>query len=215
METFSSWKACDIVQHSRNQGIAAAIQTGLKNARTEIVCSIDADCTYDPLELMNMLPLLTDGVDLVTASPYHPAGAVKNVPAWRLTLSKGAAFLYRQVLRSPLHTFTSCCRVYRRSAVSDLNVRHPGFQGVAELLAQVIRRGGRVVEHPAVLDVRRYGQSKMRVLSTIGGHLELLAQLLLSRLTSSTTAAGTAAGSALSPPRSGPLTSPHLERTTA
>ena len=50
-------------------------------------------------DLGKMVPLLTDGVDLVTASPYHPSGAVKNVPGWRLLLSKGSSFLYRRVLR--------------------------------------------------------------------------------------------------------------------
>ena len=34
-----------------NRGVAAAILTGIRAADTDIVCSIDCDCTYDPLQL--------------------------------------------------------------------------------------------------------------------------------------------------------------------
>ncbi|MDX6709138.1 MAG: hypothetical protein QOH96_154 [Blastocatellia bacterium] len=63
-----------------SKAVAAAILTGVGNSNTEIVCSIDCNCTYDPHELGEMIPKLVPGVDLVTASPYHPLGQVRNVP---------------------------------------------------------------------------------------------------------------------------------------
>ena len=170
------------VRHQTNMGVAAGILTGLRNAETEIVCSMDCDCTYDPHELQNMIPLLTEGVDMVTASPYHPQGGVRNVPAWRLSLSKGASFLYGKVLKQKLHTYTSCFRVYRRSAVADLNVKENGFLGVAEILGRLDLRGAKIVEHPAMLEVRLFGWSKMKVARTILGHLKLLSRLLAMRI---------------------------------
>jgi dolichol-phosphate mannosyltransferase len=181
-ELFGSWGNCTLVRHPHNRGLTAAFLTGLRHARAEVVCCIDADCTYDPCELARMIPLLADGVDLVTASPYHPRGAVRNVPAWRLRLSRLASLLYRCVLRQKLSTYTSCFRVYRKSAVAGLRVRADGFQGIAELLALLDLRGGRVVEYPATLDVRAFGQSKMRLLRVTAGHLRLLARLLYLRL---------------------------------
>lgn len=179
---FGSRPRCRLIKHEVNQGITAAVLTGMKAARTEIVCSIDCDCSYDPLELKQMIPLLTKGVDLVTASPYHPAGGVRNVPGWRLSLSGGASWLYRRVLGSSLYTFTSCFRVYRRSSVVDLPIEHHGFLGMAETLGQVLLRGGQVVEYPAVLSVRLFGASKMKTLRTIAGHLGLMARLLRFRM---------------------------------
>jgi len=90
-ELFAAKENVKIVRHEMNQGVAAGIMTGLREARTEIVCSMDCDCTYDPHELFKMLPLLTENVGLVTASPYHRQGGVRNVPEWRLFLSKGAS----------------------------------------------------------------------------------------------------------------------------
>lgn len=164
-----------LVRHPRNHGIAAAIRTGILRSRTEVVCSIDCDCSYDPLRLAEMLPLLGPGVDMVTASPYHPEGQVRNVPAWRLVLSRSLSGLYRRLLGSSLSTYTSCFRVYRRSAVAACRVDRGGFLGVAELLGRMILRGHTVVEYPATLEVRVLGRSKLRVARTVAGHLGLAA----------------------------------------
>jgi hypothetical protein len=179
---FGKWENVSILQNIRNLGVAATILNGIRHAETEIVCSMDCDCTYDPHELKRMIPLLSDEVDLVTASPYHPEGGVRNVPEWRLTLSRAASFLYRQVLRQKLHTYTSCFRVYRKSAVSHLFLTENGFLGVAELLARLDVKGSKIVEHPATLEVRLFGQSKMRIMRTVFGHFQLLARVVGWRL---------------------------------
>lgn len=176
-EIFGAKENVRIVRHEINQGVAAGIMTGMCEAATEIVCSMDCDCTYDPHELEKMLPLLSENVDMVTASPYHAQGGVRNVPEWRLFLSKGASWLYRRVLRSKLNTYTSCFRVYRRSSVIDLNLRETGFLGVAEMLGKLDLGGGRIIEYPAVLEVRLFGFSKMKTARTIFGHLKLLSHL--------------------------------------
>ena len=176
-ELFGAKENVKIVRHETNQGVAAGIMTGLCAAKTEIVCSMDCDCTYDPHELVRMLPLLAETVDLVTASPYHRDGGVRNVPEWRLFLSKGASWLYRRTLRSKLATYTSCFRVYRRSAFVDLPLQEKGFLGVAEMLGRLDLQGGKIVEYPAVLEVRLFGFSKMKTARTIFGHLKLLSRL--------------------------------------
>jgi polysaccharide deacetylase family protein (PEP-CTERM system associated) len=176
-EFFAANDNVRIVRHEINRGVAAGIMTGLETARTEIVCSMDCDCTYDPRELDKMLPLLAGDVDLVTASPYHAKGSVKNVPEWRLLLSKGASFLYRRVLRSKLNTYTSCFRVYRRSSVVNLDLSENGFLGVAEMLGRLDLKGGKIVEYPTILEVRLFGFSKMKTARTIVGHLKLLTKL--------------------------------------
>lgn len=170
------------VSHQRNRGVAAAIQTGIAHADTEVVCSIDCDCTYDPHELVGMIPLLTDDVDMVTASPYHPRGGVRNVPGWRLLLSRSLSGMYRVVLHQKLSTYTSCFRVYRRQAVLPIELDRPGFLGVAELLGRLDLAGARIVEFPTLLQVRLLGRSKMKVLRTIVGHLGVLASLIRLRL---------------------------------
>ena len=180
-KSFGNREGYQLLRHDLNLGIAAAIMTGIRSAGTEIVCSMDSDCSYDPLKLAELIPLLTTGVDLVTASPYHPAGGVKNVPAWRLKLSKGCAWLYRRVLRTNLHTYTSCLRVYRRSTIAAIPLVNNRYLGIAELVGRLDLAGKTIVEHPAVLECRLHGRSKMKTVRTIIGHLRLMVRLICDR----------------------------------
>jgi hypothetical protein len=194
-----------LLRHDVNRGVAAAILTGVRRARTAVVCSIDCDCTYDPHQLQSMIPMLKDDVDMVTASPYHPDGGVRNVPTWRLFLSKRLSSLYRAVLGEKLHTYTSCFRIYRKSAVERLEVREDGFLGVAEMLGLVALEGGRIAECPAVLEVRLLGRSKMRVVKTMAGHLHLLLRLGAWRLSPGRRTASPASPNESEPARSSEL----------
>ena len=183
---FGTRPDCAILRHRRNQGVAAAILTGVREAGTEIVCSIDCDCTYDPHQLSRLIPMLEPDVDMVTASPYHRDGLVRNVPRWRLFLSKSLSSLYRLVLKHQLATYTSCFRVYRRSAMEGLQVHEGDFLGVAEMLGRLGLGGARIVECPAVLEVRLLGRSKMKTIRTIAGHVHLLLRLGALRLSKRT-----------------------------
>lgn len=167
-----------ILRHGQNKGVSAAIRTGINAASTEIVASIDCDCSYDPLELQNMLPLMTRGVAMVTASPYHRDGKVSNVPRWRLMLSHTLSMMYRRLLRQKLSTWTSCFRIYRKQQIIDLPLEENGFLGTAELAAQLSLHGRRIVEYPATLEVRLFGFSKMKTIRTIFSHLRLLSKVV-------------------------------------
>ena len=178
---FARLPRCTLRRHPANRGIAAALLTGFAACETELVAVIDADCTFDPAQLPAMLALMADGVDVVSASPAHAAGAMKNVPPWRRALSLGSALLYRRVLRHRLTSYTSCFRVYRRTALQGLVLSEAGFCGVAEILGRLDLAGHHIVEYPAVLETRVLGTSKIRVLRTVGEHLRLLARLAAAR----------------------------------
>ena len=101
------------------------------------------------------------------------------MPDWRLFLSRTLSRAYRVLLRSKIATWTSCFRVYRRQSIVHIPIKNGGFLGTAELLVRVLRRGGRVVEHPCVLEARLLGFSKMRVVSVVLDHMRLLALVAL------------------------------------
>jgi glycosyltransferase involved in cell wall biosynthesis len=178
---FAGEPNCTLLRQPRNFGVAAAILSGIRHAGTDIVCSIDSDCTYDPCELARLIPMLTADVDMVTGSPYHPLGKVRDVPMWRLALSKTASSMYRFVLRHKLYTYTSCFRVYRRDAILKLDLKENGFLGIAELVGKLEMQGSKIVECPTTLASRVQGVSKMRTARVAMGHLVLLGQLLAAR----------------------------------
>jgi hypothetical protein len=57
-------------------------------------------------------------------------------------------------------------------------VRNQGFVGITEILSRLDKKGGRIVEYPAIMEVRLLGSSKMKILKTIWGHLVLMSQLI-------------------------------------
>jgi len=170
-----------IISHEKNQGLSAAIRTGLAHSVGEIICTTDSDCTYDPSQLLPLLSLMAEDVDIVTASPYHPKGLVKNVPVWRLFLSKGLSQIYRVVLPYKLYTYTSLFRAYRREVLEAIPITYSGFLGLVEIIAEATLCGYKVVEYPAELRSRVYGQSKLRVAKVIWSHLMYISKLMLRR----------------------------------
>jgi len=181
-ELFGDRGDCTLVKHRQNRGIAAATMTGIHAAKDEIVCGIDCDCSFDPHTLADMIPLLTDDVDMVQASPYHRDGGVTNVPGWRLALSKNLSRIYRLILRHKFASYTACFRVYRRSAIAPITLDDEGFLGIAEMFIRLDRAGARIVEFPTVLESRLLGVSKMKTVRVIRAHLQMVARLVLGQL---------------------------------
>ena len=162
------------MRHERNRGIAAAIATRTGRAPSEIVASIDADCTYEPVQLVSAVPLLADDVDMVVASPYHPAGKVVGVAAWRL-LCRAASRLYRSSCETNCTpTRAASASIARaRWSICRYPRRFCGRCGAA-LAARSGRRTNRRMSRRR--ELRTTGQSKMRVARTAFAHLGLLAQ---------------------------------------
>ncbi len=171
------------IHHSPvNRGIGGALRDGLALSDADILVTMDADCTYDPLALGPLVTaLVTDGWDLATGSPYHPRGAVLNVQAWRLVLSKGLSLLYRAVAPLRLWTYTSMFRAYRREALRSITWRSDGFLSTSEILMEAAAGGFAIFESPTTLATRRFGQSKIRILRVMGDHLGYLRRLATDR----------------------------------
>ena len=173
-ELFGGSDRATIIEHEENRGVAGAIRTGIEAAQSELVASIDADCSYDPLELMSMINLLDENTAMVTASPYHKNGRVLGVPEWRLFLSRGLSSMYKLILSHKLATYTACFRVYRKSRIIESLNSWGDFRGIVELLVRLDFAGQRIKEYPTTLHSRIFGFSKMKTLNTILKHLSLL-----------------------------------------
>ena len=166
-----------VLMHPRRRGVGAAFRTAFAHATADVVCTMDADCSYDPFTLLALVNAVEHGgADVAVASPYHPQGRVEGVEPWRLLLSRQCSALYR--LATPLHlwTYTSICRAFRGSAARRLAFPSDGFVAAVEMLLSAAGQGFQVVEVPAVLGRRSRGFSKMRIARTVRAHARLLAE---------------------------------------
>jgi dolichol-phosphate mannosyltransferase len=181
-QVFADFTHVTVLHHERNRGPGAALRTGFARARGEVIVTTDCDGTYAFTTIPALLDLLKADVDIVTASPYHPRGGVEGVPAYRLLFSKGASIMYRALVDPHLHTYTAMYRAYRREVIERIRTRSDGFLMFTELLVEAMLAGYRVVEYPAVLRVRRFGQSKARIARITRAHLRYQVQVLGKRI---------------------------------
>jgi dolichol-phosphate mannosyltransferase len=172
-------------RHDVNRGLGAAVRTGFAASTGDIVVTTDSDGTYKFSSLPTLLGYLKPGVDIVTASPYHPDGGMEGVPAYRLLLSQGASLLYRIVLTgsgAKVHTYTALYRAYRRPVIEDVQFESNGFLAGTELMVKAMLAGYQVAEYPAMLYSRQHGVSKAKLARTIRAHLRFQWKVLLHRL---------------------------------
>lgn len=169
-------------KHAVNAGLGQAIRTGLAAASGDVIVTTDSDATYRFEDIPRLLDRLEPGVDIVTASPYHPLGGVDNVPASRLLFSRGASLMYRALVRRDIHTWTALFRAYRRDVVRAVPFASTGFLAGTELLVNAIDAGYRAAEFPTVLHARVHGVSKAKIARTVRAHLGFQLQLLMRRL---------------------------------
>jgi len=169
-------------KHNINRGLGAAIRTGLRATTGDIIVTTDSDGTYQFTTIPELLACMKKGVDVITASPYHPKGQVVGVPAYRIFLSRGSSLIYRILLDWSVHTYTALFRAYRRTVIDSVDFKADDYLGGTELMVKAMLNGCRIAEYPATLHRRVFGISKARLMQTIISHLRFQFALLLHKL---------------------------------
>ena len=181
-DNFSSLDNCKIVKHEINQNLNGFLKTVIELCDTEFVVFLDSDCTFDPLNIFEMVELLQPNIDIVNGSPYHPHGSVEGVKKGRLLISNGANFIYKLLINKDVYTYTSIFKMYRTSKIKNINLNTPGFVSVSELFIKCILNGAKVVEYPCTLSIRKYGDSKIRIVNSIKNHVQFMSRLFFLKL---------------------------------
>jgi dolichol-phosphate mannosyltransferase len=169
----SKSKKIKVVSYSKNIGRGLALRKGFRASSGEIVVSIDADLSYDPHYILDLVGALKaeQEIDFVIASPYMPGGGVRNVPASRLYISKWGNKILRFAMPNRIYTSTGIFRAYRKKVLDSLEIESDGKEIHLEILSKAIALGYRVKEVPAILTGRRKGRSKFKFRKTAVSHL--------------------------------------------
>jgi glycosyltransferase involved in cell wall biosynthesis len=157
---------------SRNFGKSAALATGFKLVRGELVCTMDADLQDDPSELPKLLASLEQGLDVVSG------WKVKRLdPVTKRWPSKLFNMVTSGVAGVRLHDFNCGFKLYRREVVDALEV----YGELHRFLPALSHwRGFRVGEVAVNHRARRFGQSKFGASRFVNGFLDLLTAAFIS-----------------------------------
>jgi dolichol-phosphate mannosyltransferase len=173
--------AAMLLRLETNRGLGAALRAGFEAARGPWIATLDADLTFDPAVLKDMLALArAQDADLVAGSPYLRAGDLASVAWARRLPSLMINALYRGLFGLGLTAYTPVFRLYRAERLRELPLTSAGFEINAEIAARAVQAGWRVAEIPAALGARAAGVSKLRRGRELARHLSLIVRLLLS-----------------------------------
>jgi len=159
--------------YDRNSGRGRALRVGFAKARGRIIVSTDADLSYEPRYILDLVDALyaDPAVDFVLGSPYMPGGGTEGVDPRRLFISRLGNRVLRATVNRDIHTFTGIFRAYRREVLDALELESDGKEIHLEILSRALAAGYQVKEVPAVLRSRRKGRSKFRFGGTAVSHL--------------------------------------------
>jgi len=162
-----------LISYSQNQGRGKALRVGFAQARGDIICTTDADLSYDEKYLIQMAEMLDQNpdIDLVVGSPYAHGGRTEGVPLHRLLLSKWGNKILGFAMKGGLSTVSGVLRAYRRDCIRSLELESDGKEIHLEIVSKALAMGYKAKELPATLKVRIRGKSKFKVKATAVSHL--------------------------------------------
>ncbi len=154
------------IRFRRNFGKAAALMAGFREARGEVVFTLDADLQDDPHEIPRFLEQLDSGLDVVSGwkkvrhDPWHKVGPSRVFNA-----------LVGWMTGVKLHDHNCGFKCYRREILEEIQLYGEMHRFVPVLAAA---RGARVGEVVVAHRARQFGQSKYGVRRFVKGFLDLM-----------------------------------------
>lgn len=161
------------IRFRRNHGKSAALAVGFREAKGEIVITMDADLQDDPAELPRLIDKIKEGYDLVSGwkkkryDPWH-----KTVP------SKFFNYVTSKASGISLHDFNCGLKAYRREVVKTVQVYGEMHRYIPAL---AFWEGFKVTELAVTHHARKHGYSKFGFSRFFKGFLDLLTVLFTTR----------------------------------
>jgi len=142
----------EVMQHEKNIGYGAAIQSLFSRARelgADVMVTLDGDGQHDPSEIPAIIkPVLKDYVDVAVGSRFLEKEQTRSIPLYRRlgirAITKLTSIATRNEMSDAQHGF----RAYGRKALEGLEVSENGMGVSVEILMKARESGLRVVEVP-------------------------------------------------------------------
>ena len=171
------YKNVKAVHHRRNLGKTAAIETGLKASKGDVVFIIDADLQYSPEDIPRFLKLIEEGYDVVNGWRRE-----RKDSFGRRFFSRIYNFMTNAVTGLRLHDIDCGFKAFKRVVFQDVVFLGDLHRYILAVLKdQKFRIGEVEVQHFP----RRFGQTKYGYMRLMRGFFELISTKMRSLFLSS------------------------------
>lgn len=144
-----------VVLHEKNKGKGAAVRTGIKFSRGDVIVIQDADLEYDPRDWEEMWELIESGVaDLVCGSRFH--GKSRRAFYFSHYIGNKLITNFVNLLTGlVLSDVEAGYKMFRREVIESIDLESDDFGIEVELIVKAAKRGFRIYES----GIRYYGRT--------------------------------------------------------
>jgi glycosyltransferase involved in cell wall biosynthesis len=129
-----------LFHHPANQGKGAALRTGFREARADVVVVQDADLEYDPVEYPKLLaPILSGRADVVFGSRFLGSEAHRVLYYWHAVANGGLTLLSNMVTNLNLTDMETGFKAFRRDVIQKIDLEENRFGFEPEITVKVAR----------------------------------------------------------------------------
>jgi glycosyltransferase involved in cell wall biosynthesis len=149
-----------VILHEKNQGKGAAVVTGFKAARGDILLIQDADLEYDPRDYPHLLqPIEEEIADVVYGSRFL-GGPRRVAMFWHMVANKLLTTMTNILYDTILTDMETGYKVFRREVIEGMKIKAKRFDFEPEVTAKVLKRHYRIFEVPITFNPRDYSEGK-------------------------------------------------------
>ncbi len=147
-----------LLKHAHNRGKGASVRSGLLVATGQAVLVQDADLEYDPQDIPKLLEPFGQGCQAVFGSRMikHTQGGYPHYILGAKLLTWVINLLFHTKLTDPY----TCYKLIDAEIIKRLQLEARGFEFEAELVAKLLRQGGKIVEVGVSYSPRKFSEGK-------------------------------------------------------
>lgn len=149
-----------LIEHERNMGKGAAVQTGIGASTGDIVLVQDADMEYLPEDIPRLVQPILDGrADVVLGSRFlgENIGMSRSHKLGNRVLSVTTGLFYWRKITDVMTGY----KAVRRELLNDISLSSKDFSIETELIAKILSKNVRFMEVPISYRYRLTGKSKI------------------------------------------------------
>lgn len=152
------------ILYQLGKGKGDALRYGIKNAKGDMVVSLDADGSMRPEEILYFIEPLFKGYDFVKGTRFKEGGGTLDMQKHRIFANRFFAKLSNLLHRTNYTDVTYGYNAFRKQCLEKIKLRGNGFEIETEMAIKAKKAGLKIIEVSSYEDLRLDGEAKLRSL---------------------------------------------------